>query len=76
VDVPGKLVIPIGIVFAFLLAIVSGMLSWLRGSKHTNMLAIAEERQKLCHTCLTTLAIESTKQTTLLEQIANSLQRR
>ncbi len=75
-DVSSKIAIPIGIVFAFLMAITSSMLSWARGSKHTNMLETVDERQKQVQTCLTTLATESTKQTTLLEQIANSLQRR
>ena len=72
----GKLVIPIGIVFALLASLTSGILSWARSSKHTSMLESSDERQRQCQSCLATLATESTKQTTLLEQIANSLQRR
>jgi hypothetical protein len=70
-DGSSKLAIPVGIVIAFILSIVSGMLSWARGSKQCNMLEASKEKQEQFHTCLITLARESTKQTTLLEQIAN-----
>lgn len=75
-DMSGKIAIPVGIIFAFLVAITSGILSWARGDRHTNMLETADERQKQMQDCLATLATNSTKEVTLLEQIANSLQRR
>lgn len=68
-DVAGNFVIPVGIV----ISLVIGVLSWTRSNNNVHAIATLTEGQKKCHDCMAILVTESTKQTTLLEQIANSL---
>lgn len=70
-ELAGTIAVPIGVLIALLLSSVS----WVRQDKTTTLIKKVSEGQQRCESCLTIVATESTKQTTLLEQIAQTIRR-
>ncbi len=70
-ELAGTIAIPVGLFIALLL----GGISWIRQDKTTVSVTKVSEGQQHCQTCLQTMLIESTKQTTLLEEIAQNTRR-
>ncbi len=65
----GNIVIPIGVFVALL----SSVVSYFRQEKTATLIAKVAENQQEHHRCSQIVAVESTKQTTLLEQISHKI---